>query len=30
MDPARVADGLREFGGACDCEVLANMDWADS
>ena len=20
---------LREFGGGCDCEVVANMDWAD-
>jgi hypothetical protein len=29
MDPERVAAGLPEFGGGCDCEVLANMDWAD-
>jgi hypothetical protein len=27
LDPDAVEMGLPEFGGGCDCEVVANMDW---
>jgi len=26
LDDESVADGFRALGGACDCEVLANVD----
>jgi hypothetical protein len=29
LDPDAVRQGFAEFGGGCDCEVVANMDWAD-
>ena len=29
IDPERVQAGFAEFGGGCDCEVVANMDWAE-
>ncbi|MEV6445517.1 DUF2695 domain-containing protein [Amycolatopsis sp. NPDC051716] len=29
LSPAPLEDRLRELGGGCDCEVLANLDPAD-
>jgi hypothetical protein len=26
IDSARLDEGLQEFGGYCDCEILANVD----
>lgn len=26
VDPAKLAESVLEFGGGCDCEVLANVD----
>ena len=26
VDPDRLAESLAEFGGYCDCEVLANVE----
>ena len=29
LDPDAVRRGFAEFGGGCDCEVVANMDPSD-